>query len=313
MTTLLEPPVRNWKCPSCGLEDRTQRPDVHTQMHACPALSDLNIPLVEVKNFDDKVKARHVLVAREDYLGDDEFAGPISGVSTDHMDGSNDATVFAPCAKMELVQNRGAVNRMMKDIVVTPEPGQVGARNRHVFQDTKLARMARIARRYEALMTFNVSAGNAYYMTMMGANTAKASTDAFKVAIYGNTPTPVQSATQSATQYNGAGSQWVTANEVSSAGYTAGGQWMSSTPSAAGGTNNTTWTQGTNVVTFTSSGSPQWTGVTFTAYGCLVYDYTTSTTVGQAISWNYFGGAQTVTAGTFTITWNASGIVTLTC
>ena len=70
------------------------------------------------------------------------------------------------------------------------------------------------------------------------------------------------------------------------------------------------WSQTTNVVTFTSSGSPQWTTASFTAYGGLIYD---TTTTNQAISWNYFGGAQTVTSGTFSITWNASGILTLTC
>jgi hypothetical protein len=44
-----------------------------------------------------------------------------------------------------------------------------------------------------------------------------------------------------------------------------------------------------------------------------VYD----TTVGAAathpgISFNYFGGSQVVTSGTFTINWNASGIATFT-
>jgi len=52
---------------------------------------------------------------------------------------------------------------------------------------------------------------------------------------------------------------------------------------------------------------------TLTAYGVLIYDKTITTPVsGQGICFNWFGGAQTVTAGTFTIVWNASGLMTLT-
>jgi hypothetical protein len=52
------------------------------------------------------------------------------------------------------------------------------------------------------------------------------------------------------------------------------------------------------------------------AFGCLVYDDTITAGTGgiadQGISFNYFGGAQSVTAGTFTIVWNASGIAQIT-
>jgi hypothetical protein len=46
------------------------------------------------------------------------------------------------------------------------------------------------------------------------------------------------------------------------------------------------------------------------AFGCLVYDNTISggTVAKQGVSFNYFGGAQSVTAGTFTIIWHANGI-----
>ena len=113
--------------------------------------------------------------------------------------------------------------------------------------------------------------------------------------------TPDRTVTTAAlTEYNGAASQWVTANESSGTGYTAGGTAV--TP--------VTWTQSSNVVTFTSSGSPQWTGATITAYGCLVYDTTVNN---EGLSFNYFGGQQVTTVGTFTISWNASGIATFTC
>lgn len=87
---------------------------------------------------------------------------------------------------------------------------------------------------------------------------------------------------------------------MSGTGYTAGGVSVTSP----------TWTQTSNKVKFTSAGTPQWTTATFTAYGCLVYDTTKLT---EGLSYNYFGGAQQVTAGTFTITWNATGIALFTC
>ena len=54
MTHVLEAPIRYWKCPSCLTVDRTQRADVHTQFHDCPALGNAAIPLVEVSDPDEK-------------------------------------------------------------------------------------------------------------------------------------------------------------------------------------------------------------------------------------------------------------------
>ena len=48
------------------------------------------------------------------------------------------------------------------------------------------------------------------------------------------------------------------------------------------------------------------------AFGCLVYDDASTTTVDQAFCYISFGGgAQTVTLGTFTIVWNGSGILSI--
>jgi hypothetical protein len=126
-------------------------------------------------------------------------------------------------------------------------------------------------------------------------------TDSFKVALYAsNTMTPDRTVTTAVlTEYNGTSSQWVTANEVSGTGYTAGG--VAVTPISLA--------QATNVVTFTSSGTPSWTTATFTAYGCLVYDTTVSN---EGLSFNYFGGAQSVTSGTFSVSWSGSGIASWT-
>jgi hypothetical protein len=48
-------------------------------------------------------------------------------------------------------------------------------------------------------------------------------------------------------------------------------------------------------------------------FGCLVYDDTITTPVAdQGLCFNYFGGTQSVTAGTFTVVWSASGIFRIT-
>lgn len=48
------------------------------------------------------------------------------------------------------------------------------------------------------------------------------------------------------------------------------------------------------------------------AFGCLVYDFTITagTVAKQGLCYNYFGGSQSVTAGTFTIIWATVGATT---
>lgn len=83
----LDAPVRYWKCPSCGVTDRTQRSDVHTQFHPCPAMGRVTIPLVEVRDVDDRPAGRQVAVQSE-------FGYQTAAIRTERMDGSNDVTVF---------------------------------------------------------------------------------------------------------------------------------------------------------------------------------------------------------------------------
>lgn len=94
----LQPVERWWHCPSCALVDRTERADVHTQMHACPALGGIVIPLCRVSGPDANPDARHVLVLREDYVGR-SGASPVAAIRTERADGSNDCTVLAPAAQ----------------------------------------------------------------------------------------------------------------------------------------------------------------------------------------------------------------------
>jgi len=130
-------------------------------------------------------------------------------------------------------------------------------------------------------------------------------TDAsLKVALYDNDITPDQTVTSANTAYNVG--QWVTTgNEVSD-----GAEW------AVGGVALTSPTSvfATNVYTFDAANTASGTSATLlTVFGCLVYDDTIATPVAdQGLCYNYFGGTQSVTDGTFTVIWHANGIFQLT-
>lgn len=126
--------------------------------------------------------------------------------------------------------------------------------------------------------------------------------DTFKAALYNNTGTPTPNVTSALSAYAAATSQWVVANEVTS-----------STPWPAGGVALTglNLNSGTSGVVFwdandvVSGASATLTNV----YGVLVYDDTLTTPVAdQGVSFNYLGGVNSVTSGTFTVVWNANGI-----
>lgn len=89
----------------------------------------------------------------------------------------------------------------------------------------------------------------------------------------------------------------VSANEISGTGYTAGGATLAGKAVTQGAT--TKW-DATDV---------QWTTATFTAYHAVIYDDTVATD--DLICSIDFGGAKSVSAGTFKIQWHVNGIVTL--
>jgi hypothetical protein len=132
--------------------------------------------------------------------------------------------------------------------------------------------------------------------------------DTIKVALYSNSVVTATALAETFANfarnaYNGTSGQWVTANELATAGgYTQGG--ITVTPKTA-------LSQTAGLLTVTSTGTPNWTSASFSTYGCLVYDSTVTGSL--ALCWNFFGGIQTVTSGTFTINWNASGIFTVQC
>lgn len=130
--------------------------------------------------------------------------------------------------------------------------------------------------------------------------------DTVKVALYGNTGTPDNTAALTSTGYNTG--QWITGNELTDTNWPAGGETLASK----------TTNVSSNVFTFDAADTSGGGTVTISnAYGCLVYDNTITAGTGgvakQGVCYNAFGSAQSVTSGTFTIVWNASGLFTVTC
>jgi hypothetical protein len=125
--------------------------------------------------------------------------------------------------------------------------------------------------------------------------------DTVNVALFNNTTTPDQDAAVGSTGYNTG--VWVTGNEVTDAtNWVAGGRALA----AKTFTNAAAATPMFDAADLAGGGN-----VTITnAFGCLVYDntITAGTVAKQGVSFHYFGGAQSVTAGTFTIIWHANGI-----
>lgn len=89
----------------------------------------------------------------------------------------------------------------------------------------------------------------------------------------------------------------VSGNELpTSGGYTAGGMTL----------NNSVVTQA--ATTKWDADNTEWTTATFTAFHAVIYDSTATDNLIASID---FGGAKTVAAGTFTIQWDANGLITL--
>lgn len=89
----------------------------------------------------------------------------------------------------------------------------------------------------------------------------------------------------------------VSANEISGTGYTAGGGTLAGKAVTQGASSK--W-DATDI---------EWTTATFTAYHAVIYDDTVATD--DLIISIDFGGAKSVSAGTFKIQWHVNGIITL--
>lgn len=127
--------------------------------------------------------------------------------------------------------------------------------------------------------------------------------DTIEVALFDNTITPSQTVASASTAY--AAGVWASGGVSDASGWPALGRPLASKTS----------TFSSNVYTFDAADTASAnSNTTLTnAYGCLIYDHTLASVVtDQGICFNYLGGANTVTAGSFTVVWNASGLMTLT-
>ena len=128
--------------------------------------------------------------------------------------------------------------------------------------------------------------------------------DTFKVALYDDDITPDNDASQANSCYNAG--QWVTTgNEVFHAGQWAQGGVALTTPTIDVGTADVVFWDAADTV----SGSA---ATLASVFGCLVYDDTLTTPDDQGVTYNYFGGSNSVTTGTFSVIWSANGIFRLT-
>lgn len=135
--------------------------------------------------------------------------------------------------------------------------------------------------------SFKAELMQCYHLFSTSANPARTlntSPDTFKIALYDNSAT----LTKTTTVYTTSGELAATG------GYSTGGNTLT----ISGSTPTTDTTGGVNVAYITFSNT-NWTTATFTAYGALIYN---SSQTNRAVAVLDFGGAKTVTSGTFTIT-----------
>lgn len=134
--------------------------------------------------------------------------------------------------------------------------------------------------------SFKAELMQCYHLFSTSANparTANTTPDVFKIALYDNSAT----LTKTTTAYTATGELAATG------GYSTGGNTLTIS------TAPTTDTSGAVNVAYISFSNTNWTTATFTAYGALIYN---SSQTNRAVAVLDFGGAKTVTSGTFTIT-----------
>ena len=127
------------------------------------------------------------------------------------------------------------------------------------------------------------------------------SADDIRASLFNNSVTPDRTAAVGSTGYNTG--TWTSGNEVTDVtNWTATGRAL--------GTKTFTVDTGSSSICFSAANLSGAGNVTITnAFGCLIYDNTITggTVVDQGLCYNYFGGAQSVVAGAFTIVWATPG------
>jgi len=138
---------------------------------------------------------------------------------------------------------------------------------------------------------------------LWGAGTLDFLTNNMKAALWGDGVTPAQDAVLAQTSYN-AGTWLVASEKSSSTDWPAGGQLLA----------NKQINQGTAAVCFLDADDrASGANATLTAVtGVTVYNDTPAAGSKYGVCFNAFGGEQSVTAGTFTVVWAATGIARIT-
>lgn len=133
--------------------------------------------------------------------------------------------------------------------------------------------------------------------------------DTFRVALYDNDITPNNDVAASASAY--AAGVWTTSGTPGAEEVYETGQWAAGGVALSGvSLDHASADRVFFDATDTASGSA---ADLANVYGCLVYDDTLTTPVAdQGLCYNYFGGANSVVNGTFTVVWHANGIVNAT-
>lgn len=112
--------IRNWHCPNCHSEHRSYDSPNLSAFHHCPALNGILTPMVE-----DGRDAIHKILLREDYVGEDICSvrdannRVVSSVTTEFADGSNQLTVYMPCATVSAESVKAGVSTVLRSAEAT--------------------------------------------------------------------------------------------------------------------------------------------------------------------------------------------------
>lgn len=178
---------------------------------------------------------------------------------------------------------------------------------------------------FRSLVAGQLDGSNIFDLDQSAGNT----TDVYKVALYNNSITPDKDAAVAACAYNTG--QWASANEVSQAGqWPAGGVQIGATAGQVSGVaaNLAVSTPSSGVIMLDANDTSSNTAATLAnVFGTLLYNDTKTATPGAGsgnvgtgtaptadagVCFNYLGGTNSVTGGTFTVVWSANGLFRIT-
>jgi hypothetical protein len=155
----------------------------------------------------------------------------------------------------------------------------------------------------------------AYIQTVLcNTSAADLDTDAtIEAALFDSTLTPNQTDTAAHNAYGAAGGQWA-AGGVLDTGTGGPAGWPAIGRPLVWGTATRVTAATANPIVFDADDTVSASATTTltNANGVLVYDHTAGTPTDQGFCYNWLGGAQTITLGTFTLVWAATGIFAIT-